>query len=88
MTEETRTKLNLLELTAGPNKPYITPLPKEGSIYDYKFVKQVCTFFLLKYWLKIFCFLFLFANFSIRRVLPKTRSKTKKLKMILEKNIS
>ena len=40
MTEETRSFVNLIELVNPPKRPYITPLPKDGFIYDYKFVKD------------------------------------------------
>ena len=40
MTEETRSFVNLIELVNPPKRPYITPLPKDGLIYDYKFVKD------------------------------------------------
>ena len=41
MTEETRQKLNLVDLTAPPDRPYSIPIPKDGTIYDYKFIKEV-----------------------------------------------
>ena len=43
LSEDTRSKLALLSLTEPPKKPYITPMPKDGTIYDYKFVKEVRT---------------------------------------------
>lgn len=43
MTEETRQKLALLELTEAPSKAYTTPIPKDGLIYDYRFIKEVCS---------------------------------------------
>lgn len=43
MTEETRQKFSMLNLVDPPMKPYSIPFPKEGLIYDYRFIKEVCT---------------------------------------------
>ena len=40
MTEETRSYVNMVELVNPPRRSYITPIPKDGLIYDYKFVKD------------------------------------------------
>jgi len=40
MTEETRTSLNLPSLTGPPPRPYLTPVPPDGQIYDYELVKE------------------------------------------------
>ena len=40
MTEETRQKLSLVNLTEAPKRPYNVPVPKEGTVYDYRFVKE------------------------------------------------
>ena len=40
MTEETRAKLSLIDLIDPPRKPYNIPIPKDGNIYDYRFVKE------------------------------------------------
>ena len=42
MSEETRQKLNLVDLTGPPARPYSIPIPKDGAVYDYKFIKEVC----------------------------------------------
>ena len=50
MAEETRQKLSLLSLTEAPKRPYNVLIPKDGSIYDYRFIKEVrCFCFLLEY---------------------------------------
>ena len=41
MAEETRQKLSLVNLTEAPKRPYNVLIPKDGSIYDYRFVKEV-----------------------------------------------
>lgn len=40
MTEETRTNLGLVSLTEAPLRPYTTPVPNEGHVYHYQFVKE------------------------------------------------
>lgn len=40
MAEETRQKLSLVSLTEAPKRPYSVLIPKDGSIYDYRFVKE------------------------------------------------
>ncbi|XP_013383060.1 dynein heavy chain 7, axonemal-like [Lingula anatina] len=40
MQEETRAKLSLINLVDPPMKPYMVDFPKEGTIYDYKFLKE------------------------------------------------
>ena len=39
MSEETRSKLSLLDLVDPPMKSYSVPWPKDGLIYDYRFIK-------------------------------------------------
>lgn len=39
MTEETRSKLSLINLVEAPMKSYSSPIPKDGLIYDYRIVK-------------------------------------------------
>ena len=41
MSEETRQKLSLVDLTGPPERPYSIPIPKDGTVYDYKFIKEV-----------------------------------------------
>ena len=41
MTEETRLQLSLIDTVEPPMKPYLSPFPAKGKIYDYKFVKEV-----------------------------------------------
>ena len=40
MTEETRQKFSLMDLTSAPIKPYSVPFPKEGTIYHYWLIKE------------------------------------------------
>ena len=40
MGEDTRSFLNLIEATQEPRRPYITPIPKDGTVYDYRFIKE------------------------------------------------
>lgn len=40
MTEETRSNLALINLTDPPVRPYMSPIPRDGLIYDYDVVKQ------------------------------------------------
>ena len=39
MLEETRQKLSILDLVEAPMKSYTVPIPKDGTIYDYRFLK-------------------------------------------------
>ncbi|KAK3803952.1 hypothetical protein RRG08_059815 [Elysia crispata] len=40
MTEQTRQSLNLVKAVRPPENPYLLPFPKNGSVYDYEFVKE------------------------------------------------
>ena len=40
MTEDTRTKLSLMNLTDAPQKAYNVPIPEDGTIYSYYFIKE------------------------------------------------
>ena len=40
MTEDTRSKLSLMDLVDPPVKPYTVPIPKDGSVYSYMFIKE------------------------------------------------
>lgn len=40
MQEETRSALNLVSLVDPPSKPYTNPIPKDGNIYKYWFIKE------------------------------------------------
>ena len=40
MTEETRSKLSLMNLVDPPIKPYSVLIPKDEPIYNFKFVKE------------------------------------------------
>lgn len=40
MSEETRVKLSLQNLVEPPDKPYTVPIPKDGNIYQYNFIKD------------------------------------------------
>ena len=40
MSEDTRTKLCLVNLTEAPQKAYNIPMPKDSTIYSYYFVKE------------------------------------------------
>jgi len=40
MTEDTRVNLNLLSLTEPPLRPYLSPVPQDGLLYDYEMVKE------------------------------------------------
>jgi len=40
MTEETRTSLNCASLTEPPLRPFISPVPRDGCVYDYELVKE------------------------------------------------
>ena len=40
MTEETRSKLSLMNLTDAPKKAYTVPIPKDGLIYDYRLLRE------------------------------------------------
>ena len=40
MREETRSKLNMLEATPAPARPYLLPMPLAGQIYDYQLEKE------------------------------------------------
>lgn len=41
MTEDTRAKLALVELVEPPLSDYDVPFPREGTVYDYRFIKEV-----------------------------------------------
>jgi len=40
MTEDTRVSLNLLSLTEPPLRPYLSPVPQDGLLYDYEMLKD------------------------------------------------
>jgi len=40
MTEETRISLNFASLIEPPRRPYISPIPRDGLVYDYEIVKD------------------------------------------------
>ena len=40
MTEDTRSTLNLASLTGPPLRPYVSPIPRDGQIYDYAVTKE------------------------------------------------
>jgi hypothetical protein len=40
-------QLNLPDSVKPPIKPYIFVMPKDGSVFDYKFIKEVLTLYLL-----------------------------------------
>jgi len=40
MTEETRLNLALVNLTDPPVRPYMSPIPRDGLIFDYEVVKE------------------------------------------------
>jgi len=40
MTEDTRISLNLASLTEPPLRPYLSPVPQDGLLYDYEMVKE------------------------------------------------
>ncbi len=41
MSEETRQKLSLQDLVEGPTRPYHVPIPRDGLVFGYRFIKEV-----------------------------------------------
>jgi len=40
LSEETRQKFGIVDFVDPPSKPYMSVQPKEGTVYDYRFVQE------------------------------------------------
>lgn len=41
MSEETRRSMSFPDLVQPPQTPYACPIPDSGSVYNYRFLKEV-----------------------------------------------
>ena len=45
MSLELKDKYHILDMVDGPSRPYLCPFPSKGTVYEYRFIKEVKTLY-------------------------------------------